>query len=189
MLYSPFPAGRGARVRVNLSKLEEEPLRFHKVLSVDPERLDIESVTAPVTVRLDGEVRPHGDRFTVSGRCRAEAPLACSRCLEPAPWMVEEDFTVDYRLAASPPLDAELGLEEDDLDLVFIDGDELDLSELAAEQVLLALPMRHICDEGCAGLCPRCGANRNREGACSCKPEVDPRWRALADLAGTEQDS
>ena len=176
-------------MRINFSKLEEEPLRFTKELSVDPERLDLESVTEPVAVRLEGEVRPLGDRFTVSGRCRAEGSLACSRCLEPVAWMVEENFAVDYRLSANASLDAELGLDEEDLNVVFIEGDELDLLELAAEQVLLALPMRHVCDESCAGLCPQCGANRNREGACSCEPEIDPRWNALADLAGTGRDS
>ena len=176
-------------MRIDVSKLEEEPLRFNEEFSVDPERLDVESVTAPVAVRLEGEVRPHDDHFTVSGRCRAEGPLACSRCLDPVPWMVEESFAVEFRLEASTPLDADLGLDEDDLDVVFIEGGGLDLEELAAEQVLLALPMRHICDESCAGLCPRCGANRNRDGACSCEPEIDPRWHALADLAGTERDS
>jgi len=176
-------------VRIDLSKLAEEPLRFAEELSVDPERLDFESVTAPVTVSLEGEVRPRDDRFTVSGHCRAEGLLACSRCLEPTPWVVEEDFEVDYRLSASMPLDAEIALDEDDVNMVFIEGTELDLSELAAEQVLLALPMRHVCDESCAGLCPQCGANRNREGACSCEPEIDSRWQALADLAGTLRDS
>jgi uncharacterized metal-binding protein YceD (DUF177 family) len=97
-------------VRVNLSKLEEEPLRFSEKLSVDPERLDSESVTAPVAVKLEGEVRPQGDRYSVSGRCRAEGSLACSRCLQPTPWVVEENFAVDYRLSASTPLVALLGL-------------------------------------------------------------------------------
>ena len=59
----------------------------------------------------------------------------------------------------------------------------LELSDVAAEQVLLALPMRIICDEACAGLCPRCGNNRNVEGACRCEPEVDPRWDAIRGLA------
>jgi uncharacterized protein len=176
-------------VKIDLSKLDTEPLRFSEKLDVDPARLDFEPVATAVTVRLEGEVRPVGDRFTVSGRCRAEAPLACSRCLEPVPWMAEENFVVDYRLASSTPLDTELGLEEDDLDVVFIEGEELDLGELAAEQVLLALPMRHICDEGCSGLCPQCGANRNREGACSCEPEIDPRWQPLADIAGGKNNS
>jgi len=176
-------------LKIDLSKLDQEPLRFSEKLSVDPERLDFESVTDPVSVRLEGEVRSQSDRFTVSGRCRAEGSVACSRCLEPVPWIAEEDFVVDYRFAATTPRDAELGLDEDDLDVVYIEGDELDLSELAAEQVLLALPMRHVCDESCAGLCPQCGANRNVEGACSCEPEIDPRWHALADLAGTERNS
>ncbi|MBD3871697.1 MAG: DUF177 domain-containing protein, partial [Acidobacteria bacterium] len=52
-------------------------------------------------------------------------------------------------------LDAELGLNEDELDVAFLEGDTLDFAELAAEQILLALPMRVVCDESCAGLCPR----------------------------------
>ena len=62
----------------------------------------------------------------------------------------------------------------------------LDLSDMAAEQVLLALPMRVVCAEECAGLCPQCGGNRNLEGACRCEPETDPRWAALRDIVGGE---
>ena len=55
--------------------------------------------------------------------------------------------------------------------------------------MLLALPMRIVCDQDCAGLCPRCGANRNREGACQCQPEIDPRLAVLADLGGSDRNS
>jgi len=176
-------------VKIDVSKLEQEPLRFDEEFSVDPDRLDCEQVTVPMRVRLEGEVRPRGGIFNVSGNCRVQGSVACSRCLEPVPWEVDEDLSVDYRTPSVVPLDAELGLGADELDVAFLDGDKLDLAELAAEQILLALPMRVVCDESCAGLCPTCGANRNRDGACTCEPEVDPRWHALAGLAGKDHSS
>jgi uncharacterized protein len=176
-------------VKIDVSKLEQEPLRFDEEFSVDPDRLDCHQVTAPMRVRLEGEVRPRGGFFTVSGNCRVEGSVACSRCLEPVSWEVDEDLSVDYRTPSAAPLDAEFGLEADELDVAFLDGDKLDLAELAAEQILLALPVRVVCDESCAGLCPTCGANRNRDGACTCEPEVDPRWHALSGLAGKDHSS
>lgn len=189
VLYFAFPSGRGACVKVDLSTLEQGPLRFDERLQVEPERLDNEVVTAPVAVHLVGEVRSYDGSFTVSGRCEADGSLACSRCLESVPWNVAEDFSVEYRQPGTAREGEEVGLDEDDLNVAFMEGDELDMVEIAAEQVLLSLPMRILCNESCAGLCPRCGENLNRAGVCSCPPEVDPRWAALADLGGTDIDS
>jgi uncharacterized protein len=176
-------------VKIDISKLEHEPVPFDEELRVEADRLGPDQVAGPVTVHLAGEVRPHGDYFAISGRCSANGPLACSRCLEPVPWTLEENFSFEYRLPASAPLEAEAGLDEGDLEVAFLQGEELDLTELAAEQVLLAVPMRILCQESCAGLCPRCGANLNEVNDCGCEPEVDPRWGALADLAGSARES
>ena len=46
-------------------------------------------------------------------------------------------------------------------------GNEVDLSGFVHELVCLALPVQPLCREECAGLCPRCGADRNA-GACGC---------------------
>jgi len=105
------------------------------------------------------------------------------------PWSVAEDFSVKYHMPESAPLEAETGLDREDLDISFLLGEELDLKELAAEQTLLAMPMRILCRPNCAGLCPRCGANLNQVDDCGCKPEIDPRWEALADLAGGARES
>ena len=176
-------------MKIDVSKLGQAPRRFDEELSVDPNRLDCDQVADPMRVRLKGEVRPRNGYFTVAGNCRVEGSVTCSRCLEPVPWEVDESFSVDYRAPATAPLDAEVGLEADDLDVVFLESDMLDLAELAAEQILLSLPMRVVCDESCAGLCPRCGANRNRDGACTCEPEVDPRWQALTGLVADKDHS
>lgn len=176
-------------MKIDISSLEQGPLRFDERFTVEPERLDSEVVTTPVEVRLEGEVRADGESVTVFGVFRGEGAVACSRCLDAVQWMVDEPYSVTYRWPDNTPRDEEVGLEEEDLDVSFLEGNEIDLLELAAEQILLTLPMRILCDENCAGLCPTCGANRNRAVACECPPEVDPRWQALADLKSPRTDS
>jgi uncharacterized protein len=70
----------------------------------------------------------------------------------------------------------------EDLDVEFYTERSISLRDLAAEQVQLAIPMKPLCDENCLGLCPNCGANRNRE-RCQCEAAVaDDRWGALAGI-------
>ena len=189
LCYTSRPLQGEVRVKIDISKLEHEPLRFDEALLVEAERLGPDQVAGQITVRLAGEVRPHDEIYSISGHCAAEGQLACSRCLEPVPWSVSEDFSFEYHLPESAPLDAEAGLDEGDLDVSFLQDQELDLIQLAAEQVMLAMPMRILCQSNCAGLCPRCGANLNKVDDCGCAPEIDPRWGALADLAGGARES
>ena len=76
--------------------------------------------------------------------------------------------------------EAELGGE--DLEVSVFDGNEIDLTELVREQILLNLPIQVFCQENCRGLCPKCGANQNLID-CKCKEnEIDPRWASLKNL-------
>lgn len=176
-------------MKIDISKLENEPLLFDEELLLEADRLSPDQAAGQIMVRLTGEVRPHEDVFSIVGHCAAQGPLSCSRCLEPVSWNLDEDFSFEYHRHESAPLDAEAGLDEGDLDVAFLQGQELDLTELAAEQVVLAMPMRILCQPSCAGLCVRCGTNLNHVESCGCKPEVDPRWGALADLAGGARES
>jgi uncharacterized protein len=70
----------------------------------------------------------------------------------------------------------------DDLELSVYQGEEVDLSPLIREQVLLALVDRPLCREDCRGLCPRCGVNLN-ERECGCVAETPaPRLAVLRTL-------
>jgi uncharacterized protein len=171
-------------VKIDLSRIDDEPLSFDEKLSLPPDRLDEDQVAGALEVCLVGTVRPVGGRFVVDGTLQATGDLACSRCLKPVQWRIEDRFAVEYRSGADAPGEGEFAIEEDELDVSFLNGHELDLADVAAEQVSLALPMRIVCDESCAGLCPKCGANRNVEGACSCPSEIDPRWEALRGMSG-----
>lgn len=51
----------------------------------------------------------------------------------------------------------------------FVEEMMVDLAGLTREAVVLSMPDRMLCTEGCKGLCPQCGRNLN-EGECSCEP-------------------
>ena len=57
--------------------------------------------------------------------------------------------------------------------------DHFNLREMVLDSLFAALPVLPLCREGCLGLCPICGADRN-VSPCGCqRDEVDPRWSAL----------
>lgn len=67
-------------------------------------------------------------------------------------------------------------------DMVLVENKELDLDELVTSNIVLNLPMKHLCKTGCKGLCPICGKDLN-EGVCGCVQEdTDPRLEALKKL-------
>jgi len=173
-------------VKIDLSKIEGESKTFAETFVLDEEKLDPDRVTGGMEIHLEGSVRPVGDHFLIDGRLTAVGRVNCGRCLEPVDWRADSGFNIEVALAETAPLDPEIALDEADLDIVFLDTSLLELEDLAVEQVELELPIRVLCSEECAGLCPRCGANRNVEDACQCEPEVDPRWAALKDLVGED---
>lgn len=70
--------------------------------------------------------------------------------------------------------------EEDD-DLVYCEDGKLDLTEVAADALVLQTEMRILCKPDCKGRCYQCGANLNKE-PCRCEKETDPRFDALRSL-------
>lgn len=49
----------------------------------------------------------------------------------------------------------------------------VDLTGDVRESIILAFPTYPLCQPACRGLCPRCGANRNRK-QCDCKEQAGP---------------
>ncbi len=120
------------------------------------------SLTA--TVHLE----KHGRDILLRGHLKGELRLTCSRCLTPYAAPVTADF--DLLLVPGPELTAaaEEELTPADLDLDFYSGEVVDLESLLREQIILLIPLKPICAEDCKGLCPRCGADLNRE-SCNCQ--------------------
>ncbi|MCP4899220.1 MAG: DUF177 domain-containing protein [bacterium] len=171
-------------MKIDLAALENDPAEFQEMLELSAERLDADLVRGAVATVITGQVRRLEDAFAIEGSLAAEGDVTCGRCLEPLPWSANEKFSVELRPAANAPSAEEVDLGGEDLEVAFIEDSVLDLEEFAAEQVVLALPMRALCDEKCAGLCLKCGENLNTEGKCQCEPDIDPRWEALRGLGG-----
>ncbi len=74
-------------------------------------------------------------------------------------------------------------IEGEDSDTILLVPDmKLDIDELLYTEVIVSLPLKHLCDENCKGICLKCGKNLNKE-TCDCThKEIDPRLQALADL-------
>ena len=79
------------------------------------------------------------------------------------------------------PNEAELELAAKDLDVVWYGELVVPLDPLIDEQLQLELPMKPLCTEGCLGLCPQCGADRNAT-PCACAEPADDRWTPLRSL-------
>jgi uncharacterized protein len=136
-------------------------------------------------VEVDFHLSPFGRDIRVELSVNTVAILSCSRCLSPFPFRVSirGKFTL-CRISPEVPGREELELTLEDLDSGYFEGEEIDLSGLVHEQIVLSFPMKPLCREECKGLCPRCGADQNTE-SCQCgESGPDPRWEPLLKLRG-----
>ena len=126
---------------------------------------DLEFSQAAVTAAVN--LARHGRDILVRGHLTGSLKLSCGRCLDEFFTPVAADF--DLLLAPVPQAPgAEVEeLSAAELDLDFYAGEEVDLESILREQIILMLPLKPLCAETCQGLCPRCGANLNRE-TCNC---------------------
>ena len=116
------------------------------------------------------------------GEISAVVEAPCDRCLQEVALPIQRQFDLFYMpLETSMGQGGEAELQPHDLDFSFYEHEEIDLDELAREQLELSLPIRVLCREDCRGLCSQCGTDLNRE-QCQCPKPMDPRWQALADL-------
>lgn len=119
----------------------------------------------PVDVSLS-IVREY-DHIRVRGRIETGVGLVCSRCLADFTTDVVSNFTIFLTRSSGAVEEDEVELGAEDLLSVTYDGDEIDLTNEIAEQVLLELPYKPLCAEDCLGLCPVCGVDKNRT-TCNC---------------------
>lgn len=123
--------------------------------------------------RLEGSIQIQGDgTVLLQGALAANFQVDCARCLSDAPVDASDSLCLTFipvehmraRLAGTDEEDSEgLELGAGDLDQFVYEGRELDLQSALREQILLAYPMRALCDRGedCKGLCSACGASLN----------------------------
>ncbi len=175
-------------MRISVSQLLKKPagaVRWHD-LSADIRGIDDDlEIQDLLTGRL--KLLRTASGILVTGVLQTVSQLQCCRCLEPftAPIKleIEEEFypSVDIYTGAEVPV-----TERKEPATIIDEHHILDLTEIVRQAIFLALPMRPLCKETCAGLCVQCGQNLN-EGQCECvTEEVDARFEILKQLLRSE---
>jgi uncharacterized protein len=130
-------------------------------------------------IRVDLSYYRAGTELFLSGDVEAKATACCARCAEEFKLERHRAFRYVFAPKAIGYDSDDAEQRSDDLEFSIYEGDDVDLTPLVREQVLLALTDRPLCREDCRGLCPQCGANLN-ESACGCRSEkFDPRLSVL----------
>ena len=154
----------------------------HRRLFPDPESRMLRPFT------LDLEAYCLGKRLFFRGPVSGAVELSCGRCLEAYEQVFEDRVELLLEpLALQPreePPEGGIALDPEDLEIGRYLGDEVDFGVVLREILLFNWPMQPRCAEGCLGLCPSCGVNRNTD-ACSCDDDAGTRpFAGLAALMG-----
>lgn len=168
-------------MQINVSQLLKEPIGSSRKYKIDDNINIIEDKRDSVVSGDVSLLRTHRG-ILVRGKLHTELELACSRCLSafncPLDISLEEEYIQTVDVNSGLPLQP-----SDEPGSFAIDEHHVvDLSEAIRQYALLAIPMKPLCREGCAGICPECGRNLN-QGSCGCPVRtVDPRWSKLMNL-------
>jgi uncharacterized protein len=173
-------------VRIELDRLTRGASGFSHAYEPEEFTLDDERVRLTRPPEISGRVIRQGSSVLLKGRLSAQAEVDCDRCLKPIAVPIAAVFNLQYQTAEDYISSQAAELEAADMTLSVFDGAAIDIDEVVREQVLLTVPTQALCREGCLGLCPDCGADRNLT-ECDCQSaEIDPRWMALSELVNGE---
>ena len=168
-------------MKVDLNSFDREKA-IDETLAAEAVAVDLPNARINGPLRLAGNAIKTSAGVGIKGRLTGSIEMDCDRCLEPVERPI--DIELDLEFAPKQQLEggANLELHADDMKLDAIEGSDLDLGEIAREQVLLDLPQQFFCKDDCKGLCEKCGTNLNLKD-CDCEnEEIDPRWAALKNL-------
>jgi uncharacterized protein len=141
-------------------------------LMLGSERYLVTPVPVPVLLTVS---RMNGGGYALRLQFSAAVEGPCMRCLKHSEPLVE----VDAR-------EVDLPGAGEELDSPYVHEEILDLASWARDAFALEMPLKVLCREDCAGLCPICAADLNEAGRAGLQhlhePERDPRWAKLSEL-------
>jgi len=151
-----------------------EGRRLELEVPIAPLQLGSERYAAePDSVPVDLEVsRMLGGGYALRLSFTAALSGPCMRCLKAA----APSVVVDAREVDRPG-------EGEELESPYVQDESLDLAAWARDAFALAAPVKVLCREDCAGLCPTCAADLNEVGPGHRHERApDARWAKLREL-------
>jgi uncharacterized protein len=181
---------------LNLEQAYDGPVDLSHRFVVPVERLQRPELLTLDPVDFTGRLVEEEPGFVLKAALAIHGAVACSRCLRSVPFGRTAEMTWTFAPSHLQPRDGANGTEgpegegreigREDLDVVWYDELCFPFEPFVDEELQLEIPMKPLCSEGCRGLCPTCGADRNEakdaNAPCSCAPPEESRWQALKDL-------
>ena len=162
-------------MKINISNLSEGLHEYDFEETPSSIELD-ERFSKPVIVRVEMEKRRR--QLFLTAHVKTSGRFVCDRCLED----FDRDLELDYRMTYVYEMNDAEELDQDEVTVIHASTNEIDIAEHVRDYVLLAVPMKLLCRDDCAGLCRKCGKNLNH-GPCGCPADdVDPRWEKLKQI-------
>ena len=163
-------------MKVHLSRITSEGVHHSlRILAADLPRLaeEMGPLEGPVAgvIEANLSLKTIDTAIQITGTVSTELELPCTRCLAPVSFRHKEEVTaVQAPVEELRRMEQDIQLAPTDLDIDYFAGNEVDLTDIIEEQVLLMLPQTIYCREECLGLCPQCGADLN-DAPCGCEPD------------------
>ena len=164
-------------IQVNVEKIKDSPgetLLFQKEITLSNTKEESLPFAGPVFVEI--ELTSSDKKIQAEGTAKTIIQHPCDRCLNPAEFLIEAPFKEIYYPA---------GTTRDNLlqdEWISFKNDVIDIEPEVLKSLIMALPMKVLCEENCHGLCPSCGKNLNI-GKCGCSQEnIDPRLAMLREF-------
>lgn len=165
-------------MKINISSVKKEigsrqPFTFQCDIAQLIDENEQQWTNGQVSIR--GFVVNNGRLLEIEGNISVKALLSCGRCLE----QFEADFELPFRELFKEDIGSDHQANDE---FILYQGDELDISDLVRETIVLSEPLRTVCSEECKGLCSHCGINLNNSSCGCAKDAIDPRLAALKKL-------
>jgi uncharacterized metal-binding protein YceD (DUF177 family) len=102
----------------------------------------------------------------INGIIKGFVKLECSRCLDLYEHRIEIPININIK---NINIKTERG--------------QIDVGEEIRQLLLLEMPMKPVCSEGCFGICKACGRHNKKNDSCNCcdgfDESVKERWKEL----------
>ncbi|WP_344086438.1 YceD family protein [Nostocoides veronense] len=149
------------------------------------EPIGTDVIEVPAREPLDVEVRLESvlEGVLATGSVRATAVGACVRCLDQVSVDVDGTFQELFAYPERAARGRKVGATDEETQEYEVQDDLINLEPVLVDAVVPSLPFQPVCREDCPGLCPQCGF-RLADDPAHAHELLDPRWSALAGLAG-----
>ncbi len=142
-------------MKIAIDKIKEEPINLVEDIPAKNWEIDSFDVKFPGDIHVESSFSKVSREIISDVEVTTTRDIICSRCLGQVKQTFKHNFRKIYNI--------------DSL------GEYLDIDNDVREEVLLNFPMKVLCKPDCKGICPKCGANLNKQ-ECSCKEgkDLDP---------------